>query len=137
MSYKYDALGRLRVTKHANGTTSEYEYDKANNRTKKLNYSEIPNRAPIAKSEFFTMRPGTIAGAWVLQNDTDPDGDELSIVSVNHPHSPNITYAIAACNKKCIEIQAFGSVYDYPVIYEVDDGHGNRATAILYLTVSY
>lgn len=97
-----------------------------------LNVNEAPTA--VNDSTFASLVPsGSTASSVLLANDTDPDGDSLSVVSVSNP-----------VNISSLSIDAAGLVtYTFigpPVVlgsfdYTISDGNGHTATATA--SVSY
>ena len=94
--YTYDALGRVRTVQENGAAAESYQYDPAGNRCKVVvgvhsntgycGSTQNINRPPIARIDVvgsiwdtFTFNP--------LSNDSDPDGDTLTIIAVSKPSS--------------------------------------------------
>jgi YD repeat-containing protein len=103
-TYIYDNRGQLTQIVYPNGARVNYGYDAAGNRTVQT-ISTASNKAPnavddsrtIAKTSQFTIDPRT--------NDTDPDGQALSVNFVGMPScgsitqsGNNLTFIAAGCN---------------------------------------
>lgn len=84
--YHYDNLGRLiSVERGATGSKTHrvYGYDEANNRLSVSAGLGIGNLPPDAANDEFTIGSGAISFTLLpLVNDSDPNGDALTIVSV-------------------------------------------------------
>ena len=91
------------------------------------------NRDPIAVNDYVTVDENSGPTAInVLANDSDPDGDPLTIVDVSGAEHGQPT--------------AFADHVDYmpaanyfgpdEFTYTIDDGHGGQATATVYVTVT-
>jgi len=83
VSFDYDSLNRITKVSYSSGSSISYAYDKGGNRT--IMSMTAPNRNPIAGDDSF----GTVEdqshiapAVRLLANDSDPDGDALSIASV-------------------------------------------------------
>ena len=91
------------------------------------------NDAPVAVNDTATTDEDTQVMVSVLENDSDPDGDPLSVVSVGAPshgtatnnNDGSVTYMPAA--------DYFGSDN---FTYVVSDGNGGADTATVYITVN-
>jgi len=91
-----------------------------------------PNRPPVAVDDTATTiapQPVTIA---VLANDSDPDGDPLTIIGVTAPASGTV----AATGNAIVYTPAAGFVGTDRFTYTIDDGHGGSATANVSVTVN-
>src|SRR5690606_36625183 len=55
-----------------------------------------PNRNPVASHDSVTTKEDTPFHIPVLANDSDPDGDPLTIVSVTQPSNGKITFTVAS-----------------------------------------
>jgi len=53
------------------------------------------NRAPVARADTVRVRPGDAVTIAVLANDTDPDGDALSVAAVQSPTTAGGTASVA------------------------------------------
>ena len=89
------------------------------------------NRAPVANFDFvrtILTAPITID---VLANDTDPDGDRLSIMSVTQGQRGTVTIV----NGRVVYVAREGYVGPDQFTYTISDGKGGMATAIVYIDV--
>ncbi len=90
------------------------------------------NDAPVAMDDRATTPAGVPVTVYVLENDWDVDGDELTIIAVTQPVSgvaqlnadQSITYAPVA---------GFHGIDSFA--YTVSDGNGGVATAVVLITV--
>lgn len=87
----------------------------------------VPNVAPTAVNDSYTQARSTTVDHNVLANDSDPNGDVLSITSQNSP------YASIVSNRLRFAAPALPGVY--PVTYTVSDGRGGTASAVATITV--
>lgn len=78
-AYAYDDLGRLERIDYSSGASIVYSYDAAGNRTSVV--VTAGNTPPVAVPDSYNQQPGTSVSRNVLANDSDPDGDTLSIAS--------------------------------------------------------
>jgi hypothetical protein len=92
------------------------------------------NHNPVANNDY----PDRVSSPYTLyieplENDTDPDGDPLTIVSLSGEWA---TTAKIINNGKAIEFFANpgANVYDY-MYYTISDGRGGTATGAIYLQV--
>ena len=88
------------------------------------------NANPIAVTDSFSVKCYTFYSVIdVLANDSDPDGDPLTLVSATSNAGNVGVYA----NK--LEYESFGPGSD-TIIYTVEDGHGGTATGAVNVTIT-
>lgn len=130
-TYTYDALGRLTGTAYPSGSTTTYGYDQADNRSHLT--STIPDRPPVANNDTATANAGGASVTIpVLNNDSDPDGDPLTITQVGTP------------SKGSVQISGGNLVYSATwhqqgadsFSYTISDGRGKTASATVTVTVN-
>lgn len=120
------------------GTDSfEYEiWDRFDNRstgTVRVTVSPEENASPIAKADVGAVTAGEAITIDVLKNDTDEDGDSLSVVLVTQPETGSVknnrdgtvTYS---ATEDFVGTESFE--------YRIADSAGNRATGVVEVTVS-
>ncbi|MEO6689542.1 MAG: Ig-like domain-containing protein [Dokdonella sp.] len=90
------------------------------------------NQLPLARNDNATAAFGQTTTVDVLANDTDPDGDSLSLVSVGAP----LHGTAVVSGRNVIYTPATGFSGSDRVTYTISDGHGGTATAILVVTVA-
>jgi uncharacterized protein YkwD/Ca2+-binding RTX toxin-like protein len=99
---------------------------------------QAANVAPEAVDDSATMQENNIALIDVTQNDSDPDGDAISISRLVS-HSDNVAVSIVD-GKIQVEYTgpdiAFGATGQANVVYEIKDSHGNADTATLAVAVA-
>jgi hypothetical protein len=97
---------------------------------------EVTNASPVTQLDRVTRQPGEAVEIPVLRNDTDPDGDELSLksfdrqtghgtVSRKGPNRPNVL----------VYTPKAGFTGTDRFTYTVDDGFGGTATGTVEVTV--
>ncbi|WP_160162623.1 MULTISPECIES: Ig-like domain-containing protein [Hyphomonas] len=87
----------------------------------------VPNVAPTAVNDSYTQARSTTVDRNVLSNDSDPNGDALTITGENS------SYASIVSNK--LRFAAPASPGSYPVTYTIADGRGGTASAVATITV--
>ena len=90
------------------------------------------NDPPDARDDIAYTRPGTPVSIDVLANDTDPDGNPITLVGVSGLTAGRATIAggrvLWASPKKALRVATF--------TYSVTDGNGGRASAQVTVNVS-
>lgn len=125
--YKYDALGRVVEVKDNVNEDRKYKYDAAGNRAEVAVGED--NQAPIANPDSVSL-PGSFIPitVYVLSNDSDPDGDTLSISS----YSASTSTISVTKQGNTLKISAlYGAPSQSTVSYTISDGHGNSDTSII------
>ena len=130
VSYTYDALGRV-TSMTSSVTTATYSYDAAGNRTQ-LTTSHV-NRPPVANTDSVTVNYGVAATFDPKTNDTDPDGDALTIASVGAPSHGAVTNNAGA---SLTYTPAAGFYGADALTYSLSDGKGGTATGTVNITVA-
>ncbi len=92
------------------------------------------NRPPSAADDEMSVRPGAEVAIPVLDNDSDPDGDPLSLVE----ETVSVTRGSLSLDGDQIRYQAPGDAAEgdkVSFIYTVTDGRGGTDTAVVVVTV--
>jgi hypothetical protein len=93
------------------------------------------NHPPIANGDSATTQQDTPVTVNVVANDSDPDGDSLSVVSVTDPpHGSVVNNGNGTVTYT--PDPGFFSPPDDSFQYTIDDGHGGSATATVTITVN-
>ncbi|WP_439629385.1 Ig-like domain-containing protein [Gemmata sp.] len=90
------------------------------------------NRSPVAANDTASTAAGTAVTVDVLKNDSDPDGDALTISSVGTP--ANGTAAVSSGKVVYTPTAGFSGTDTFT--YAVADGRGGTATAQVSVTVA-
>jgi hypothetical protein len=90
-----------------------------------------PNRPPVAVDDAATTAFATPVAISVLANDSDPDGDPLTISGVTAPANGSVS----ATGATITYTPAPGFSGTDRFTYTIDDGHGGSATANVTVTV--
>ncbi|WP_018682475.1 Ig-like domain-containing protein [Actinokineospora enzanensis] len=92
------------------------------------NTDAVKDKPPKAVDDDLGARPGRTTVLHVLDNDSDPAGNILSISAVTAPDNPAVKLAIAP-DGQTVQITLPDTVVDTRFKYTVDDGQGLSATA--------
>jgi outer membrane protein OmpA-like peptidoglycan-associated protein len=94
-----------------------------------------PDQPPVAGSLSVRVLKGSAADIPVLQAASDPDGDPLTVISVNH--TGPLTRNIVTINPdNTVHYQSIHGVFGQDYFeYTVSDGRGGTATGIIYVYV--
>ncbi len=144
-TYTYDALGRLVAasTNKAVGasTSTAMTYDPAGNRANYTVSTGSPppppppptNHPPTANSDNAgTMGKCTAKVVNVTANDTDPDGDPLTVISATASGDMSATVVSASS----VEIDSGATAGAKSISYTISDGRGGTSSSTISVTVS-
>ncbi|WP_020558131.1 IPTL-CTERM sorting domain-containing protein [Thiofilum flexile] len=90
-----------------------------------------PNKTPSAMDDSLTVKPGEPGTISVLVNDTDPDGDTLTISQFTQGASGTVTQN----GNNLIYTPGSTSATSDSFTYTISDGKGGSATATVYVTI--
>jgi len=90
-----------------------------------------PNRPPVAVDDAASVASGTSVTIDVLANDSDPDGDALTITAVGAPGFGSATIS----GNQILYTPAAGVVGTDRFTYTISDGRGGTATALVTVTI--
>jgi hypothetical protein len=93
-----------------------------------------PNQDPIAQADSATTRRNTAVSIAVLANDSDPDGDTLTITAVTQGANGTATITNGGTHVSYSPRNGFTGVDTFT--YTVSDGRGGAATATVTVTVN-
>ena len=106
--------------------------DQGGTATAKVTVTVQSNRPPVAKDDSASVAPGGSIMIDVLSNDSDPDGDTLTITGVTQPQHGTVTYTGQAVtytgNRAWKGTDTF--------TYTISDGNGGTATATVTVTMA-
>ena len=139
-TYKYDALGRLAASTVAggpnDGVTTAVCLDPASNRTQLIVATGTvvcsSNHAPVAMNDTVYVEVCSYTVINVTANDTDADGDPITLISVsgNGMGSPSVYSATS------IDYWAYGLPGVDTVSYVIQDSHGATASGTLSVHIT-
>jgi len=90
------------------------------------------NRPPVAANDAATTQQETSVVVSVLANDSDPDGDSLSVAAIGTPGHG--TAAVEGSSVRYTPAAGYAGSDSFD--YTVSDGHGHEATATVNVTVN-
>jgi len=126
--YKYDDLGRLEKVETDDGTTIEYDLDDVGNREAVTTMLPAP---PVASNDSVSISLYSSTLKNVVANDSDPNGDPLTITSVTQPWNGNVV--IWSSTSLYITGSAVGTT---SFSYTISDGHGGTDTGWVFFQVT-
>lgn len=129
VTYTYDKLGRLKTATYEDTTVVTYSYDANGNRT--VLAVTVPNDPPVAVNDSVSVPLNGDRTKIVTSNDSDPDGDPLTVVSVTQPWN---AVATVLGNGKINFVGT--STGTGTCVYTISDGKGGTDTAIVTVTVT-
>ncbi|AYG93960.1 tandem-95 repeat protein [Brevundimonas naejangsanensis] len=91
------------------------------------------NRLPVAVNDVRTVKKATTTSISVLANDSDPDDDPLTIISVTVPSAGEVS--IAPGGKHVVYVAPNWTDVN-TFYYTISDGKGGTATALVRVTVT-
>ncbi len=99
----------------------------------------VVNTAPVAVNDSYAMRPGQTltvpVGQGFLANDTDADGDRLSVAAIiDRPDNGTLT--VGRPDGSFVYTPNTGFVGTDSFLYSIRDGFGGFATATVFITVT-
>lgn len=131
-TYTYDNLGRVKTATYDNGKQITYSYDDAGNRSQVVTQAGT-NRPPQANNDWVTTISNmALNNINVLVNDTDPDGDPLTITAVGAASHGTATNNSGSSVSYTPATNYVGSD---SFSYTISDGNGHTASATVYVTV--
>lgn len=91
----------------------------------------VVNQPPVASADSATVATGAMVTIPVLDNDSDPDGDSLTITSVSKSSK-----GTAATDGAQVTYKAGSRKGGDSFTYTISDGHGNTATATVSVSIT-
>ena len=100
--------------------------------TETVTVTAAPNTKPVANDDKATTAEETPITLMTVANDTDPDGDELTITNITQPANGEAT----SDGKKITYTPKIGFTGEDKLTYVISDGRGGTATATEFITVT-
>jgi uncharacterized protein len=91
------------------------------------------NDAPVAVNDSATIAKNGSGVIFILTNDSDVDGDTLTVSSFTQPAHGTVTYSTKNKNFRYTPTRGFSGTDTFS--YTISDGHGGTATATVTITV--
>ena len=89
---------------------------------------------PVAQADHVTIRPGGSVTVRVLQNDSDPEGGELTVTSAE-PTADDVSAKVLRGQQVRVTPPRSADDGDFAVLYTVENTTGGSSTAFLTVTV--
>jgi large repetitive protein len=104
--------------------------------TATVTVSVLPNQPPVATDDNYTVDAGSSATLFVLGNDTDPDGDAVTITAWD---GSSFNGGVVDCSGgfQCVYTAPTGLSGQDSFTYTISDGFGGSDTATVVLTVAH
>lgn len=132
VQYVYDSSGRLIRAVYSNGVTVDYVYDSAGNR-RAINRATGSNAAPNAVNDMAATSVSTAVNILVRTNDTDPNGQGLTVTAAHQPTAGVVTIESAGAHVRYTPPATAGT---YHFNYVISDGAGGLDVASVTVTVT-
>jgi VCBS repeat-containing protein len=91
------------------------------------------NDAPVANPDSATVAKNSSVAINALANDSDVDGDTLTVTSFSQGAHGTVTYSTRNKNFRYTPAKGFSGIDTFT--YTISDGHGGTATATVTITV--
>ncbi|MFK4853418.1 Ig-like domain-containing protein [Microbacterium sp. ZW T6_19] len=95
---------------------------------------DAANQAPYAVKDTVVVRPGRTIAVPVLANDSDPEGDAISLVKKGLEIAPDAGVEASVSGDRVV-VKAPNTSMDTSIQYTIRDARGATATAVLQITV--
>lgn len=133
VQYVYDSAGRMIRATYTNGVVIEYRYDSAGNR-REIITSAAPNSPPTAANDTATVVASQAVNIQVRDNDTDANGDTLTITGVSSPTGGGTATIMGGGTYIRYVAPAATGVKSFT--YTISDGNGGTDTATVTVNVT-
>lgn len=133
VTYSYDQLGRIIAVTYADGKQIVYAYDAAGNRTQHVVSASTINRPPVAVDDAKTASEGVPYAFDPRTNDSDPDGNPLTITNVSNGQYG--TASVGGGGTSVTYTATAGRVGTDLITYSISDGT-NSVSAAVTITIA-
>lgn len=150
--YGYDGEGRIKTATRDDGSRLAYDFDRNDNRDQLAvttgatascptpsgagegggGDSPPGNSPPVANDDFASVQVWNSVTIAVLANDSDPDNDPLTVISVTQGGFGSVAIVN---NGTAVDYYAGGVSGSDSFSYTISDGNGGTASATVYVTV--
>lgn len=132
-TYTYDALGRIVSVRQDDGKQTTYSYDASGNRTQTSVAVTTANRAPVAVPDTAILYENALSVSLDPRaNDSDPDGNLLTVFSV-----ANGTFGNASWNESALTYTSNRKRNGTDsIVYTVTDGQGMTSSGEVTVTLA-
>lgn len=131
--YQYDSLGRLTRVTYSTGAVVQYSYDAAGNRTTVVANLTV-NHVPVANNDSASVAASAAVDIMVRANDSDPDGDPLTVTSVGTPSGGGTVVIQGGGTHVRYTAPTTGGAKTFT--YTISDGRGGTASATVTVNVT-
>ncbi|WP_347754560.1 Ig-like domain-containing protein [Agrococcus sp. ProA11] len=94
------------------------------------------NQTPFAQVDLVTVRPDRSVAIAVLENDSDPDQDALSLTSDGLDLPDELADAVVNRERATVDLRSPAETGDYQFTYTVTDARGASTTGSVVVTVA-
>ncbi|WP_405216210.1 Ig-like domain-containing protein [Agrococcus sp. Ld7] len=94
------------------------------------------NQTPFAQVDLVTVRPDRAVAIAVLENDSDPDQDALSLQVDGLDLPQELADAVVNTERHTVDLRSPSEVGDYQFTYAVSDARGASTTGSVVVTVA-
>ena len=133
VTHTYDALGRIIAVRYDDGKTILYQYDAAGNRTQQVISTSTGNRPPVTVPDSINLNENaTSVSITPLANDSDPDGNPLTLSSV----ASGIYGTVSTSGGTATYTSSHKRTATEVLIYVVSDGQGGQSSGDITINLT-
>jgi len=131
VTYTYDDLGRV-VSSSQSGMKTVYTTDSADNRVEAATFNPANEHPPVANNDSVSAVNGVVHTFDPRSNDSDPDGDALTITGVGTPAHGSASFTGTSVSYTPVR----GYTGTDSFTYTIADGKGGTASATITASIS-